>query len=173
VPLLNPVDISLALAVGGLLLWRRCLAGADPMPTGAAALAGPPGLIAIGALAFIGLNTIWLRIAHQLLGIDWSAAALLGGGTVQAGLTILWALLAVGLMLFASRRMDRAPWFGVAALLGGVVVKLLLVDMSSAEGWQRIVAFLAVGVLMLVVGYLVPLPPKDEAQGPADGEAAA
>lgn len=161
-PLLNPVDLSLALAILGLLLWRRCLAGAEPQPALAVPLAGLPGLVGIAALAFLAVNTMWLRAAHQLLGVDWTATALLGNGTVQAGLTILWALLAVALMLIARRRMDRTPWFAGAGLLGVVVVKLLLVDMSSAEGWQRIVAFLAVGVLMLLVGYLVPLPPKDE-----------
>lgn len=162
IPLLNPMDLALALAVGSLLLWRRTLRTAEPVPAGAELLAGPGGLVAIAALAFIALNTAWLRFAHQMLAIDWSAGALMGSGTVQAGLTILWALLAVGLMLLARRNMDRTPWFAGAGLLGVVVLKLLLVDMSSAEGWQRIVAFIAVGVLMLLVGYLVPLPPKDE-----------
>lgn len=171
VPLLNPVDLCLALAVGGLLLWRRCVQGADPMPGGAKAVAGPLGLLGIGAFAFLALNSAWLRLAHQMLGVDWSAGALAGSGTVQAGLSILWALLAVGLMLFARRGMDRAPWFVGAGLLGLVVLKLLLVDMSSAEGWQRIVAFLGVGVLMLAVGYLVPLPPRTEDAAPEEAMA--
>ena len=159
-PLLNPVDLSLALAIGALLLWRRCLQSSDPRPTIAEVLAGPAGLVAIGALGFIALNSVWLRIAHQYLGVGWSADALFGSSTVQTGLTILWALLAVGLMLFGHRRARRPLWFAGAGLLGVVVLKLLLVDMSSAEGWQRIVAFIGVGVLMLLVGYFVPLPPK-------------
>ena len=52
------------------------------------------------------------------------------------------------------------------ALLALVVAKLLLVDMSSAEGWQRIVTFIAVGILMLVIGYFVPLPPRKEEAKP-------
>ena len=48
------------------------------------------------------------------------------------------------------------------------MAKLLLVDMSSAEGWQRIVTFIAVGILMLVIGYFVPLPPR---QGEAEKDA--
>jgi uncharacterized membrane protein len=37
---------------------------------------------------------------------------------------------------------------------------LLLVDLSNVGGAERIVTFIAVGVLMLVVGYFAPLPPK-------------
>lgn len=48
----------------------------------------------------------------------------------------------------------------VASLLGVVVVKLLFVDMSQAEGIARIVAFIGVGMLMLLIGYFVPLPPR-------------
>ena len=44
--------------------------------------------------------------------------------------------------------------------MGLVVLKLLLVDLSNVGGVERIVVFIAVGVLMLVVGYVAPLPPK-------------
>ena len=41
-----------------------------------------------------------------------------------------------------------------------VVVKLFLVDLAKVGGVERIVSFIAVGVLMLVIGYFAPLPPK-------------
>ena len=65
-------------------------------------------------------------------------------------------------MLFAARRASRVIWILGAGLLVLVVAKLLLVDMSSAAGWQRIATFIGVGVLMLVIGYFVPLPPRKE-----------
>jgi uncharacterized membrane protein len=68
-------------------------------------------------------------------------------------------------MLFAHRRALRYSWLAGAGLLGVVVVKLLLVDMSNAEGWERIVTFIGVGLLMLVVGYFVPLPPRSAEDG--------
>ncbi len=160
IPLLNPVDLVLALALGALLIWQRCLAIADPQPALAAALAGRAGTMLLAATAFLVANSIWLRIAHQYLGVAWSADAMLADPTVQAGLAIFWSLLALAVMLVAQRRGLRPLWLGGAGLLGAVVVKLLLVDLSSAEGGQRIVAFIGVGVLMLVVGYFVPLPPK-------------
>ena len=47
-----------------------------------------------------------------------------------------------------------------AVLLAVVVAKLIFVDMSQAEGIARIASFIGVGVLMLLIGYFVPLPPR-------------
>ncbi|CAA9518593.1 MAG: hypothetical protein AVDCRST_MAG09-1860 [uncultured Sphingomonas sp.] len=160
VPLLNPVDLSVALALVVLALWLRTVRIAHDRPDAAAPLLGQAGYAAGGALAFAALNGAWLRTAHHLLGVDWSAAALGANSAVQTGLAILWTLLAMGLMLFAHRRALRVSWLVGAALLVVVVLKLLLVDMSNAQGWERIVTFIGVGVLMLVIGYFVPLPPR-------------
>jgi uncharacterized membrane protein len=40
------------------------------------------------------------------------------------------------------------------------VLKLFVIDLSNRGGSERIFVFIAVGVLMLVVGYFAPLPPK-------------
>jgi uncharacterized membrane protein len=63
---------------------------------------------------------------------------------------------------------QRPLWLVGAGLLGLVVVKLLLIDLSNAGGAERIIAFIVVGVLMLVVGYFAPLPPKAQAAATAD-----
>jgi len=42
-----------------------------------------------------------------------------------------------------------------------VVLKLLLVDLSGTGTVTRIVSFIGVGVLMLVIGYVAPLPAKE------------
>lgn len=54
----------------------------------------------------------------------------------------------------------RPCWLAGATLPGVVVVKPLFVDMSQITGIARIVAFIGVGVLMLLIGYFVPLPPR-------------
>ena len=46
--------------------------------------------------------------------------------------------------------------------LGVVVVKLFLIDLSQMSGVERIVSFIGVGILMLLMGYFVPLPPKQD-----------
>ena len=47
-------------------------------------------------------------------------------------------------------------------LLAAVVVKLLLIDLSGSGTVTRIVSFIGVGVLMLVIGYVAPLPSKEK-----------
>jgi uncharacterized membrane protein len=160
---LNPVDLSVVLALVTLAMWRRTVSGAPIRPDGAEPLIGNAGLVAGAALAVAAVNGAWLRTAHHMLGIPWNADALGESSAVQTGLAILWTLLAMGLMLYAHRRALRASWLVGAALLVAVVVKLLLVDLSNAQGWERIVTFVGVGVLMLVIGYFVPLPPRQTA----------
>jgi uncharacterized membrane protein len=162
IPLLNPVDLSSLLALGVLALWRRMVATANPLPKGADILTGTAGLTAGAVLGFAIINMIWLRTAHHFLGISWDSGALAASQTVQAGLSIIWSLIAMGLMFFAHRRAERLPWLSGAVLLGVVVIKLLFIDMSSAEGFARIIAFIGVGVLMLLTGYFVPLPPRKQ-----------
>jgi uncharacterized membrane protein len=41
-----------------------------------------------------------------------------------------------------------------------VVVKMFLIELFNAGGLPRIVSFIGVGVLLLIIGYFAPLPPK-------------
>lgn len=166
VPLLNPVDLSVLLALTALALWHRMASTMVPAPDGADMLRGPLAPALAATLGFVAINAVWLRTAHHWLGVDWNPDDLAASSVVQAGISILWTLLAMALMVLAQRRALRPLWLVGAALLGLVVAKLLLVDMSSAEGWQRIVTFIAVGILMLVIGYFVPLPPRKEEAKP-------
>ena len=160
VPLLNPVDLSVALALAALALWRRMVASAAQSPAGAEPLLGDVPVIMAGLIAFGWINAIWLRTAHHWLDIAWTPEDLAANGTVQTGISILWTLLAMALMLTAKRSGARVLWLTGAALLAAVVLKLLLLDMSKVEGLARIIAFMGVGGLMLAIGYFVPLPPR-------------
>ena len=60
-----------------------------------------------------------------------------GQGDVQLSLTLLWVILAFILMTFSSRRHIRQIWFVGAALLGIVVAKLLLLDLSQSGTLTR------------------------------------
>ncbi len=163
-PVLNPVDLSALLALAALGLWRKLLQEAQPPVDGGRLMTGRGGLAALALLAFVLANTIWLRSAHHLLGVAWASDALAGSQIVQSGYSILWTLMAMGLMFFARSRSERLPWLAGAVLLAFVVAKLALVDMSQVEGLARIVAFIAVGVLMLLIGYFVPIPPRADGQ---------
>jgi uncharacterized membrane protein len=53
-----------------------------------------------------------------------------------------------------------------------VVLKLFLVDLSNVGTLPRIVSFLAVGGLMLVIGYVAPMPPAAAGPTPTPKEPA-
>ncbi len=157
IPLLNPTDLAIALGIAGILLWlKRLQSLRDGVPS---VLFGNAPKIALAALAFIAINTTWLRVAHHFAGVSWNADALFNSFLVQTGYAILWTVLALVLMVLAHRKVLRSLWMVGAGLLALTVAKLFFVDLSNAGGTERIVAFIVVGVLMLIVGYLAPLPP--------------
>ncbi|MBA1681318.1 DUF2339 domain-containing protein, partial [Escherichia coli] len=51
-------------------------------------------------------------------------------------------------------------WLCGSVLLGIVIVKLMLVDSARGGGLARAVTFIGVAILVLIVGYFSPLPPK-------------
>ena len=121
----------------------------------------PRIVLVLAALGFVALNTVWLRVAHHYAAVPWDAATLFASFVVQAGYSILWTLTGVVLMVAAHRRGQRAMWMPGAALLALTVAKLFVIDLSNRGGSERIVAFIAVGVLMLLVGWFAPMPPAE------------
>jgi uncharacterized membrane protein len=79
---------------------------------------------------------------------------------VQAAFSLLWSVTALLLMTVATRRAIRDLWLVGAVVMGAVVVKLFAIDLSDVGGVERIVSFIGVGALMLVIGYLAPVPPR-------------
>jgi len=78
---------------------------------------------------------------------------------VQTAVSIFWTVLALATMLTATRRASRGMWVTGAVLLTVTIAKLFLVDLSRVGTIERIVSFVAVGLLTLVIGYFSPLPP--------------
>ena len=149
-PLLNPLDLGVALALVAVLLWLRSAGRARGAPLGLVAAAG-----------FVWLNAMLVRGFHHYGGVPYHVDAWLGSLAVQTGIALLWALTALVAMWFGARRGERVPWVVGAALLAAVVCKLLLVDLSGTGTVTRIVSFIGVGMLMLVIGYVAPLPAKE------------
>ena len=151
---------------GGAFQWQRATLTLWLVRLRHGDLAVPQSLasvrwtLVLAVLAFVAVNTVWLRVVHQYWGVPWNSGRLFASFLVQAGYSILWTVMAMALMLLAHRRHARPVWMGGAALMGLTVAKLFLVDLSNRGGSERIVAFIAVGALMLVVGYFAPIPPS-------------
>ena len=69
-------------------------------------------------------------------------------------------VLALPLMIVGHLRRQREIWLVGAALIAVVVAKLFFVELGNRGGLERIISFIGVGVLLLVVGYFAPLPPR-------------
>lgn len=158
VPLLNPTDLSVVLGLVALVFWRMKLRVVEA-PHGLMQMVISPSfwrLIAL--LGFLLINTIWLRIAHHFFDVPWNVASLFDSYIVQTGYAILWSLLSMAIMFLAHKRSERTLWMVGAVLLGLTVFKLVLIDLANTNGFERIIAFITVGVMMLVIGYIAPLP---------------
>lgn len=160
VPVLNPLDIAMAVAFLLLARWLRttvALTGQAWWPRSRTAV-----FALFGACGFIWVNATLLRTLHHWADLPFAIPSMLGERLVQASFSILWTLLALGTMVIATRRALRPLWLAGAGLMGVVVVKLFVVDLSGIGTVERIVSFIGVGLLMLVIGYLSPVPPKKE-----------
>lgn len=165
VPLLNAIDLAHAIvALTVVSFWLGARRTGQPSTV---AFRSRTFRAVAAALTFLWLNAILLRSIHHWAGIAYRPEPLMESVLVQSALSVFWALLALAIMFFATRRAWRAPWLAGAGLMAVVVVKLVLVDLSRATGVERIVSFIGVGVLMLVVGWVSPVPPRpgDPASG--------
>ena len=179
VPLLNPLDLGVGVALLAVWLWLRRAAVRD-------ALRHRPQVpaAALGIAGFVWLNAMLIRAFHHFGGVPFRFDAWVHSLAVQTGITLLWAATALVLMWLSARGAKgllaqagaahpppdigapRLIWMVGAALLAAVVLKLLLVDLSGTGTVTRIVSFIGVGVLMLVIGYVAPLPSKQSAKEP-------
>ena len=116
----------------------------------------------VGALLLFWVTFATLRTLHQWADVPWSLFAMWNARVVQTTLSLVWTTVALASMLIANRLKYRAAWIGGAALLAIVVVKLFVVDLSQVGGVERIVSFIGVGVLLLIIGYVAPVPPRRE-----------
>ncbi len=156
-PLLNPLDAAqLALfAAGG---WAvRTLYGNEATDKGSSR-----ALLLFSAAAFFWVNAVLLRTVHHWADVPFALSALLHSVVAQAALSLLWTSTALVMMFAAGKKSppSRALWMTGAALLGVVLLKLFVNDLGNTGTVARIVSFIGVGVLLLVIGYVAPVPPK-------------
>ncbi|MYK74905.1 MAG: DUF2339 domain-containing protein [Acidimicrobiaceae bacterium] len=104
------------------------------------------------------------RAVSHWLDVPWELESLWDATELQTSLSILWAVIGLSGMVAGVRMARRAVWVAGASWMAVVVVKLFLVDLSSLTALGRVVSFIVVGVLLLIVGYLAPVPPAGAAE---------
>lgn len=156
-PILNPLDMAqLALVVLLGYACQRDLMGLRRMGRGV--------YVALPAIiGFIWLNLVLLRSIHVFCDVPYNGLALWNSGVVQMALSILWSLCALIIMNSARRIQSRKVWLMGVSVLGIVLLKLFTVDLNDSDNLTRIVSFMVVGALMLLIGYLSPIPSREQA----------
>ena len=158
-PILNPLDLA-QLAVFAAAVWAvKNFIGITEANKKAA-------LLLFAAACFFWVNAALLRTVHQWADVPFELSALLHSVVAQAALSLLWTSTALVVMTYGRKKIppSRSMWMTGAALLGVVVLKLFANDLGNTGTVARIVSFIGVGVLLLVIGYVAPVPPNVQAQ---------
>ena len=163
VPVLNPLELAYLAVLAGVFSWWRLVRERERLGN----LDVVPNSI-LAATTFAAVTGGVIRACHHWAGIPWELDALFASDTVQASLSIVWGTLAISLMLIGNRRKERIVWFIGTTMVAVVVVKLFLIELSAVGTLQRIVSFIVVGLLLLLVGYVAPLPPRRDADSDWD-----
>lgn len=151
IPLLNPLELACA-----GMLWFALKSLPEALPLEYRRVNAP----GVAALAFMVISAGVMRLWHFYDGITWRLDIMLQSFGLQASLSVVWAVTAIILMVYGNRRKLRPFWITGAALMAIVVVKLFLIELSNSGGIARIASFIIVGVLLLLVGWFAPVPPK-------------
>lgn len=156
-PLVNPLEEGAAFALLGLVVFYRAV---DRYCPASLAQSRPWPAVMLMAFGFWWLNGALLRALAWYGEVAWNMASLWDSRLIQTTFALFWMLCALVVMIRATRRAARQEWLCGAALLGVVMLKLMLVDSAGGGGLSRAVAFIGVAILVLIVGYFSPLPPK-------------
>jgi uncharacterized membrane protein len=156
VPLVNPLEVASILVLLAMLNWLGALGRHN-----AAFAWGAPARPAVAAAAAWFLVTMAVgRAVHHWAEVPYDLESLAESTTFQSALSIVWGLAGLAAMIVGARGARRGVWLVGAALMAIVVAKLFLVDLGNTDTLDRVVSFLGVGVLLLIVGYFAPVPPR-------------
>ena len=162
-PVLNPLDLAQAAV---LFIFAYAI------KRGFVGLANTPAEFRYGALGLLGfawINVVLLRAIHHYTDVAYVSHVMWDSVIVQMSLSILWAICALVIMNLSRRLQERKLWMLGAGLLALILLKLFTKDLTGTGTLARIVSFMVVGGLMLLIGYLSPIPAKTKQQNAEEG----
>jgi uncharacterized membrane protein len=113
-----------------------------------------------GVTGLVWLNGVLARAIHHYMGISFRFRSMFWSVEAQAVFSIFWTVIGLAAMMFATSKKYRWLWISGAVVLAVIVMKMLFIDLSKTQTIARVVSFIGVGLLLLVVGYFSPIPPK-------------
>ncbi len=162
IPVINPLELIQLFSIIIILNWLW-LIKQEEIPK-INFLNVSTGLKAVGLIAFVYITSIVAHTVHFYAGVRFDESAMFRSEIFQTSISIVWTLTAFIVMWMATRKRYRKLWYVGATLLGIVVIKLFLIDLADSGAVTRIISFMTVGILMLVIGYVSPIPPKESAE---------
>ena len=170
-PVANPLGVLVGMQLVALLAWRRRAEQQWDHPfQGLVDARWSPTLFVLGVILATAETA---RAVHHWLDVPWNLGALWESTALQASLSILWAVIGLSGMVTGVRMARRAVWVAGMSWMAVVVAKLFVVDLRNLTALGRVVSFIVVGVLLLIVGYLAPVPPagSEESEEPSEDPA--
>ncbi len=161
IPLANPIDLAVGFLLYLLILWRIQIVKSGSRI--AEVINTKLFNYTMAALGFAWLNGMLARSIHHWFEVRYSLGSLLSSDIFQGAISVLWTLLALTIMTFASRRLSRHLWFIGLGLFIIVALKLFLIDIANAGALVMAISITIVGMLAVIFGYyLSPLPPQNK-----------
>jgi len=159
VPILNPLELQQMVFLVSLVMWLRIFVfGGLPFKKWAT-----QAQLGIVALFFLWSNQAAARAAFWYWGTPpYNLWYEFTTPHAQAIAAIVWGIFGLWAIMYGTKTRSRALWRAGTGLLAADLLKLLLVDLHGAPTLTRVLAFLVLGGLFLLIGWIAPLPPKEE-----------
>ena len=153
-PVLNRRFLAFAAGIAALYwaAYRARWVGETTGVTEIEARAVPPALLVLASLA-----TLWILSAEIMAAagsVQWGLSGGAAENVASLGLSLLWGLYSAALLALGIVRRWRWVRVGGLALLAAPVVKLFAFDSRLLEQEYRVIAFLALGLILVAGGLL-------------------
>ncbi|MBL4592287.1 MAG: DUF2339 domain-containing protein [Flavobacteriales bacterium] len=116
------------------------------------------GKVIVCGLSFFGLVVASMQLNHQALLIFFDQfqenAHFINKQTVKIGYPIIWGISSFVLMLVGMKYKYRTLRIISLSIFSVILVKLFLFDIKGASEGGKIVAFILLGVLLLVISFM-------------------
>jgi uncharacterized membrane protein len=147
-PVLNPFDLVNLLVMFAIWKWLR-ITQTSMLPV-------------LYGIAFLWVSAEAARLTHHWGGVPFESHLLFASSMLQAGISMLWTAIAMGIMVYASRSKQRTLWFNGFGLLAIVGIKLMAIDLSNKGTALWTLSLIGISLLIIAASYFSPAPPKDE-----------